>query len=80
MAKMTAADLERIESGPFGLRWSYTYDGDAESPPSLEAVSAAVGVAIAGSMDCSHERSDELCEEVYFAAEAENAIATYLVQ
>lgn len=79
---MNASDFTKIEHGPYGTRWSYTYDPESDSPPTVAQAEAALGVKLAPeSTDTSDERSD-LCEEVYFAAEefSENTLAVGRVQ
>ena len=79
---MKAADFSKLNHGPFGLRWSYTYDPE-ESPPSVLAVAKILGVKLAPETeDASGERADGLAEVIYFAAEEydQNSVATYLVQ
>ncbi len=80
---MEASDFTKIEQGPHGTRWSYTYDGELDTPPSVREAERILGVKLAPeSMDTSSERDDGLCEEVYFLAEeySENTIQTYRVQ
>jgi hypothetical protein len=80
---MQATDFTRIEHGPYGARWSYEYDPEEGGPPSVEKVEQLLGVKLAQhTYDASGERGDELCEEVYFAADEydENTLETYRVQ
>ena len=76
-------EFTRLEHGPYGLRWSYTYDPDSDCPPTIAEAEAAIGVKLATrTQDASGEREDGLAEEVYFAAEeiSENTLETYRVQ
>ena len=79
---MEVSDFTRLEHGPFGLRWSYTY-ADDDTPPTVEEAEAILGVKLAPeTCDASSEREDDLREEVYFAAEeySANTIKTGRVQ
>ena len=76
------SDFTKLEHGPYGTRWSLTYE-EGDTPPSVEQAEKILGVKLAPqTCACSGEREDELCEEVYFAAEEfnENTLATYQVQ
>ena len=80
---MNARDFQKLEHGPFGLRWSYTYDSEEDSPPSISEAEVALGEKLAPhSEDTSDEREDGLSEEVYFAAKeySPGAVQTYRVQ
>lgn len=79
----TASNFTELSHGPYGQRWSYTYDADEATPPTVEEAGKALGVKLADRIvDASDERTDGLCEAVYFAAEefSGNTLATYQVQ
>lgn len=80
---VTASDFTKLEHGPYGTRWSYTYDQECDTPPSVGEVEEILGVKLAPkSADASGERDDDLAEEIYFAAEefSANTLETYRVQ
>jgi hypothetical protein len=80
---MNASDFVKLESGPYGTRWSYSYDPESDSPPSVKQAEKILGVKLAkNTVDASGERTDGLAEEVYFLAEdySENTVTTYQVQ
>jgi hypothetical protein len=77
---MSADDFIKLEHGPYGTRWAYTYDPEADSPPTLEEAEKVLGVKLARSID-SGERTDDLAEEVYFPEDYDaNTLDTYRVQ
>lgn len=76
----TKRDFVKIDNGPYGTRWSFTYDSDKDYPPTVEQAEKILGVKLcAETEDCSGERTDGRSEEVYFASEeySENTVATY---
>jgi hypothetical protein len=77
-----AADFTKLEHGPYGTRWSYTCD-EHEIAPTVQEAEAVLGVKLASNtIDASGERTDGLCETVYFAADefSQNTVSTYQVQ
>lgn len=80
---MEASGFTKIEAGPYGTRWSFTYDSDSDTPPSVKEAEEILGVKLARESEyCSGEREDGLAEEVYFLADeySKNTIETYRVQ
>ena len=76
--------MTKLEFGPYGLRWSYTYNHEeGERPPTVAEAEKIIGVKLAPETeDATGERSDNLCEVVYFPADDydRNTIETYRVQ
>ena len=82
---MKKSDFTHLTSGPYGERWSYAYDPETDSAPSVAAVAKLLGVDLeTESIDASDEREDGRAEEVYFASdfasEYRNTVSTYRVQ
>ena len=75
-------DFTVLTYGPLGTRYSFLFD-ENEIAPTVKEAQKAIGVKLADHVeDCSSERTDGLCEVVFFPAEEfnENTMATTKVQ
>lgn len=83
---MEPKDFVKLTHGPYGTRWSYSYDPECDTPPSVRAVEKLLGVKLADTvLEGEGEETEDgefLAEAVYVAADDydDNTVATYQVQ